>query len=453
MDTVRIGHITDLHLRHYTPGSSLKQINRSREMVFILQKALQRFKNSGVDLVVITGDLVDSPAAVLEGNDYYINLMVPFRDLIRKDYQMIRAILEQADIPWMVLPGNSDTPDLFREVFGDRDPVREIRAFRFVAFHDLQWEGGFPRRIDRERRLMEDNLKKDGHPRQIHLQHFLVRKGHRSSRSHRYLEWENIRDLARDSGKVLLSLSGHYPPGVPPRQDGKVSWYAAPSLCRFPHIATVHQLQEDGTHLYTEEPLEESPLLAGKPVVIMNRDTVITPPSDYISGPDEMALIPGSARAIQLLKNQGYTVMINSGRPFIGNGYLPGAIVELCHDYMCLMMTSEEEDLNAQPDAIFRSTEEEMTPSRHSGEDITPDLPERIFEQFQLKREESWVIGGREEDLISGITGGISPLLVLSGRGEETAAALNREDYPDLIVKRDLLAAAEFIVNNRKSRW
>ena len=63
------------------------------------------------------------------------------------------------------------------------------------------------------------------------------------------------------------------------------------------------------------------------------------------------------------------------------------------------------------------------------------------------------MIGDREGDLLCGRNGGVSPLLVLTGKGEETASRINRREYPGLVIKRDLLAAAEFIINNRKSRW
>ena len=51
---------------------------------------------------------------------------------------------------------------------------------------------------------MEKVLFRDEHSRQIRLQHFLVRKGHHSKSSHRYLKWENIGNTTRNSRKVLL---------------------------------------------------------------------------------------------------------------------------------------------------------------------------------------------------------------------------------------------------------
>ncbi len=427
-------------------------------MVTILRKALQRFRSSSVDLVVITGDLVDSPAIVLNSNDYYMDLMTPFRETVRQDYRLIRSILEQAGIPWIVIPGNSDTGDLFTEVFGDQPLIQDFGAFRFVSFHDRQWEENRPRRIDRERRLMEKVLFEDEHYRQIHLQHFLIRKEHQSKSTHRYLEWENIRNITRDSRKVLLSLSGHYHPGHSPRKEGITTWYGAPSLCRAPYSVTIHQLREDGEHICTEEPLCEAPLLAGKSVVFLDRDGVINTLSAYTTGPEEMQLIPGSAQAVKKLREAGFAIMVNTNQSCIGLGYVPESVVQLNHEYMCYLMSRELDDPEAQPDAIYYSigagnraihpTLEDMSFTKPS-----PALLEKAIQEFSLKKEGSWMIGDREGDLLCGLNGNLSPLLVMTGQGQKTAASIREEKYPGLIVKRDLLAAAEFIINNNKSRW
>ncbi len=458
MESIRIGHISDLHLRHYTPGSSLKHKNRSREMPVILRKALQRFKNSMVDLVVITGDLVDSPAIVLENNDYYMDLMTPFREMVKKDYRLIRYILEQSGLPWIVLPGNCDTGDLFQQVFHDQPLVQDFGVFRFVSFHDRQWDGKKPRRFDRERRLMEEMLFQEDHHKQIHLQHYLIRKGHRSKSTHRYLEWENIRSLTRDSRKVLLSLSGHYPPGVSPKKEGITTWYAAPSLCRAPYSVTIHQLREDGEHFCTEEPLSEKPLLADTPVVFLDRDGVINTLHTYSTGPEEMQLIPGAAHAVKKLKDEGFAVMVNTNQSCIGLGYVPESVVQLNHEYMCYLMALEADDPDVQPDAVYYSLGAGKKAIHPSLEDLSqtkpsPALIEKAFREFQLLKEGSWMIGDREGDLLCGINGNLKPLLVLTGLGEQTAVSIQEEKFPGLVIKRDLLAAAEFIINNRKSRW
>lgn len=415
-------------------------------------------KISCVDLLVLTGDIVDTPQITRNGNDYYMDLLTPFREMVKKDYQLIRKLLDQSGIPWMILPGNCDVYDLFNEVFGDQMPVKDIKGFRIVSFSDRQWDEKLPRRVDRERRLMEKTLTDDSHPYQIHLQPYLIHKDIHAPKDQRYLEWEEIRNRTRDSGKVLLSLSGHGRQGVSVKKEGLTSWYAAPSLCRDPHPLVIHQLQKDGQHICTEEPLLDKATLKDKPVIFLDRDGVINTLHAYTTGPEEMILIPGAAQAVKLLKEAGYAVMVNTNQSCIGLGYVPESVVQLNHEYMCYLMAKEADDLNAQPDAIFYSIGAGSKAIHSSLEDMSqtkpsPSLLYKAFSIFGLQKEDSWMIGDRKGDLQCGKNGGLRPLLVLTGRGNETADEIKRERFTGLIIKRDLLSAAEFIINNNKSRW
>ncbi len=427
-------------------------------MLPVLKKTLQNLKRDRVDILVITGDIVDAPAIIQNGNDYYMDLITPFRETVRKDYRLIRSLLAQSGLPWMIIPGNRDVYDLFDETFGDHPIIMDIRRFRFIGFQDRQWDHKIPRRFDRERRLMETALADDAHPRQIHLQHYLIHKGDKSDREHRYLEWDNIRKMTRDSEKVLLSLSGHYHPGVPSLKEGTTTWYSAKALCRVPHTLTIHELWENGDHSCTEEVVDTDSATAGKPVVFLDRDGVINTRHAYTTGPEEMELIPGSARAIKLLKEAGYAVVVNTNQSCIGLGYVPESVVQLNNEYMCYLMMQETGDPEAQPDAIFYSKGAGKKAIHSSLKDLSltkpsPALLEKAFSLLQLNREDSWMIGDREGDLLCGRNGRVSPLLVMTGKGEETASLINKGEYPGLVIKRDLLAAAEFIINNRKSRW
>ena len=411
-----------------------------------------------MDIVVITGDIVEAPAIIQNGNDYYIDLITPFRETVRKDYRLIRSLLDQSGLPWMIIPGNRDVYDLFDEVFGDQPKIKDMGKFRFVSFTDRQWDHKIPRRFDRERRLMAEVLSDDAHPFQIHLQHFLTIKGSKSGKEHRYLEWDTLRKLTEESGKVLLSLSGHYHPGVSPRREGLTTWYSAKALCRFPHTITVHKLQKNGDHVFTEEMILTDSSPAGKSVVFLDRDGILITRHAHTTGPEDMELIPGASRAIQLLKEAGYAVIVRTNQSCIGLGYVPESVVQLNHEYMCYLMVQETGVPYAQPDAIFYNKNTgkrgiHSSPRDPSLTKLSQALLDKAISLYDLNKEGSWIIGDREGDLLCGQNGGVTPLLILTGKGEETARRINSAEYPGLVIKRDLLAAAEFIINNRKSRW
>ncbi|MDA3958044.1 HAD-IIIA family hydrolase [Oceanispirochaeta sp.] len=452
MKSVKIGHITDLHYRYYTPGSSHKHKNRSREMPSMLEKALQILKDE-IDILVITGDIIDTPGVVLKHNNYYMDLSTPFKRMIRKDYLTIRSMLDQSGIPWIVIPGNKDDPELFSEIWGDQPLVKNFKGYRFVSFHDRQWEGGQPRRFDRERKLMETMLADPESPPQIHLQHFVSTPANKIKIKHIYKEAENLRELCRRSGKVILCLSGHYHPGIKEYKEGITSWISAPAFCALPHPFLIHELEGCSLIQTRRLDIHKRSIHKNKPVIFMDRDGVIVTLSSYTTGPEKIKLIPGAAQAIQNLKKAGFTVVVITNQSCIGLGYVPESIVLLNHEYMCYLLAGETGDPESQPDAIYFSSgagDDAVHPD-YSDMSITKPSPALLNNAASLlgvNRKHGWLIGDREGDLYCALNGKVKPLLVRTGDGQNTEKSIKGKKIPDLVIKKDILEAAEFIINN-----
>ena len=457
MSDIRIGHITDLHYRHYTPGSSHKHKNRSREVPVFLAKALEKIKKEKVHILVITGDIVDTPDIILKHNDYYMDVTTPFKKMVRKDYLTIRSQLDKSGIPWIVIPGNKDEPELFSEIWGDQALVRDVKGYRFVSFHDRQWDSSQPRRFDRERLLMEKVLGDPKSPPQIHLQHFVSTPSEQIKIKHVYKEAENIRRLCRKSGKVVLSLSGHYHPGITAYKESKTTWITGPAFCASPHPVLIHKLTGD-SHVETRRiEIQKKSLLKNKPVVFLDRDGVISTLSSYNTGPHAMSLVPGSALAIQKLKEAGFAVIVNTNQACIGKGYVPESVVLLNNEYMCHLLAEETGDPDSQPDAIYFSSgagSQAVHPDYNdmSSTKPSPALLEKAAHLLGFTRSKGWMIGDRPGDLECAINGKVRPILVLTGDGKLTKAALPSGKIKNLVIKKDLLEASEFIINNGKRK-
>ncbi len=455
MDSLKIAQITDLHFRHYIPGSSHKQRNRSRDMIHILKKALKRIKKEGADILVVTGDIVDTPGIILKHNNYYMDLTKPFKKLIIEDYLTVRSLLDQADIPWIVIPGNKDDPALFSEVWGDQPLVRDFMGYRFVSFHDRQWDSAQPRRFDRERRLMEEMLSDPDSPPQIHLQHFVSTPSEQIKVKHVYKEADSLRKVIRKSGKVILCLSGHYHPGIKSYREEKTTWFSAPAFCGSPHPVVIHELEGRSIKSTTRIEIQKKSIHKGKPVVFLDRDGVIVTLPSYTTGPEEMELIPGAAKAIKKLKKAGYAVAVNTNQSCIGLGYVPESVVLLNHEYMCHLLVQEGGSPDCQPDVIYFSSgagNQAVHPDYMDTSETkpSPSFLNKAVSLLNLSRKESWMIGDREGDLKCAVNGKVRPILVRTGDGKNTEKNISAENYPGLVVKKDLLKAAEFIINNGK---
>jgi 3',5'-cyclic-AMP phosphodiesterase len=251
---LRIGHISDLHLRQHLSGTSAVAARRSRDMPGLLVEALRALRGAEVDVVVITGDLIDHPH---EPQDTVQNLRDGELDLL-----LVAEALAQLPCPWAVLPGNHDHPELFQRVFGSQPREIEVQGTRIISFFD--WDRplptaleadnvpvNVPRRVGAERRCFADVLA-DTDPRpQVHLQHYVITPRRDEGWPHTYVDGEMLRDSLAADHRVRLCLSGHYHPGVDPfhyGESGVGSWFhVAPAFCQAPHPYLVHELAHDGS--------------------------------------------------------------------------------------------------------------------------------------------------------------------------------------------------------------
>ena len=250
-----LGQISDLHLRHHLPGTSAVAARCSRSMAPLLAEAVQQLGVAGVDVVVITGDLVDHPVDVPDSGESLRQG--------RADLELVAAALDKLDCPWMVLPGNHDHDQLFADVFGHALLDVDVAGTRLLSFHD--WDryltptdtpaaapvpDNVPRRLGDARQRMLAVLA-DADPRpQVHLQHYVITPRRDDGWPHTYQDGEQLRDMLMADQRVRLVLSGHYHPGVEsfrPQGDDTGPWFCvAPAFCQAPHPYLIHELDPTG---------------------------------------------------------------------------------------------------------------------------------------------------------------------------------------------------------------
>src|SRR5690606_953214 len=100
-----IAQISDLHIQH--TGKHAEQIQTLRHLSDCMQ-ALNRL-TPRPDVVVVTGDLTE------HGQE--------------SEYQLLKPMLEQLDMPFILIPGNHDNPAVLRDVFHDHDYLQSSSTF------------------------------------------------------------------------------------------------------------------------------------------------------------------------------------------------------------------------------------------------------------------------------------------------------------------------------------
>lgn len=152
-------------------------------------------------------------------------------------------------------------------------------------------------------------------------------------------------------------------------------------------------------------------------LIILDRDGVINHDSaQFIKSPEEWKPIPGSLEAIGRLAEAGYRIVVATNQSGVGRGLFDMDTLNAIHDKMIKSLAA----FGGRIDAIFfcphaaDSTCECRKPN--------PGMFREIAARFNLDLSGVPTVGDSLRDLQAGVAVGCTPYLVLTGKGEKTAA-------------------------------
>jgi len=179
----------------------------------------------------------------------------------------------------------------------------------------------------------------------------------------------------------------------------------------------------------------------GKGLVILDRDGVINHDSAaFIKNEDEWQPIPGSLDAIAALTKAGFTLAVASNQSGLARGLFDQQALDAMHAKMLRLIH----------DAGGRISRIVFCP--HGPDDACdcrkpkPGLLEQLARHFDTSLEGVAVVGDSLRDLQAAAAVGARPILVRSGKGRETEAALPKQ-FADVPVYDDLAAAARALID------
>ena len=242
---MRLGYITDLHYRGAVPGTSAIAKRRCRQALGLLERALDRFCQVGVDGLVCTGDLVDDPdhPAALE------------------DLESLGRAMASLGVPLWILPGNHDpAPDAFFQVLPMPQPRDRLRGWEVLSFHRDAPTHGQVQAVRSPQSLAQMAAwlaaPVDGLEGTLCLQHYFLWPERNQGYPHNYGNDAAIREIMEAAPRRIVSVSGHYHPGVWATRHHGVTYLAGSALCEAPHRHYVLDLGEGHVSLaeyYVEE--------------------------------------------------------------------------------------------------------------------------------------------------------------------------------------------------------
>lgn len=178
-----------------------------------------------------------------------------------------------------------------------------------------------------------------------------------------------------------------------------------------------------------------------RPVVFLDRDGTINEDVGYLSDPDGLVLIPGSASAVRRLNEAGVLVVVVSNQSGVGRGYYTDSDVEAVNRRLVLLLG----EAGASVDALYWCSHhpDDGCECRKPG----TGLVARAARELQIDAAGSYVVGDKVSDLQLADNIKAKGVLVLTGKGLKEAEKLST---PAAFVARDLGEAVDWIIDEMK---
>ena len=189
-----------------------------------------------------------------------------------------------------------------------------------------------------------------------------------------------------------------------------------------------------------------------RPAVFLDRDGTVNEQMGYINHLCRFVLLPGSAKAIQLLNRHGYLTIIVSNQSGVARGYFPIDLVHKVHDHMKALLEKE----GAWVDGIFfcpHHPKGNVTAYSCACDCRKPKtgLIQRACGEFPIDTEGSYVIGDRCSDIEMAEKAGLKGILVKTGYGRgDLEYVFPHLPYRPVHIAEDLLAAVQWIIRGEK---
>ena len=177
--------------------------------------------------------------------------------------------------------------------------------------------------------------------------------------------------------------------------------------------------------------------------VFLDRDGTILEHYDYLTHPDQVRLLPNAARAMALLRNRGYKLVLITNQSAVGRGMITEETLTAIHD----RLTSALAEQGAYLDGLYYCCdhpEAAIAQYRHDSDRRKPK-PGMILEaaaELDIDLEHSWMIGDDDRDILAGSAAGCRTIL-LTPRG---SSLVQRGSVKSDYVAVNLLEAANFVI-------
>lgn len=177
-----------------------------------------------------------------------------------------------------------------------------------------------------------------------------------------------------------------------------------------------------------------------KPAVFLDRDGTLIEEVNYLSRVEDLRLFSYTVESVNLLKDNGFLVIVVTNQSGIGRGIYAEADMHSVHDAI-------QAELGGAIDAFYFCPHlpDEGCKCRKPG----LGMIEAALEEFEIDITNSWMVGDKKLDVETGQAAKMLTSLVSTGYGVEHKALL---DVPPTIFSTDMGDAVRKIVASVSSK-
>ena len=166
-------------------------------------------------------------------------------------------------------------------------------------------------------------------------------------------------------------------------------------------------------------------------VVFLDRDGTINEDLGYVTQPERLKFVPGSAKAVGDLKRAGFTVVVVTNQSAVGRGLAEPEGVHKTNQELSRLLSEADSDAAIDFYAISYDHPDHASDERKPG----IGLLRQVREKFEFNIEDCWMFGDKLSDVEFGLNAGIpsnQSLLVRTGYGEQTLADAEGREIPNV---------------------
>ncbi len=199
-----------------------------------------------------------------------------------------------------------------------------------------------------------------------------------------------------------------------------------------------------------KKPTKMTPSDGLRPAVFLDRDGTINEDVGYPGRIEQVRIYPAAFEAVRRLRAAGFAVVVVTNQSGVGRGYFSEDDVRRIHAWMA----GEFAAAGAPLDGIYYCPHFAGSPLPAYDVDCDcrkprPRMGRAAASELRLDLGRSYMVGDKVDDLLFGANLGAAPVLVRTGYGERSIAAMKARGVEAAFVAADVLDAAEWILRRR----